>query len=281
MQIEKNKLYKCGSKKWLSKNIGNFKNISLKKLQNNNMFNCFNFKKINKPIQEPKKNLKIIHKNIHNILSQIDSPDYLFSKKEKSCIDKAKLHKENSYMVKMDIKSFYPNCQKKYIFKFFKNNLKMVSDVAFIISNIICYENALPYGSPLSPTLCFWAYKNMFDEIYEVAKENNLIFTLYVDDMCFSSNFPLNKKFHLRINYILKKYGHQLKNKKIKYYAKSQNKEITGVVINNKKELKVANRIRKKIISNKNSNNKSSLQGLINYSQQIEPNIFDGIKRYL
>ncbi|ORU21299.1 hypothetical protein ACC93_10175, partial [Francisella tularensis subsp. holarctica] len=46
----------------------------------------------------------------------------------------------------------------------------------------------LVQGSCVSQILSFYCNKEMFDEVYKYSKERNITFTLYVDDLSFSSS---------------------------------------------------------------------------------------------
>ena len=75
-----------------------------------------------RPYQKPFYNSKLefIHGRIKRFLQSIVVDEYLFSgQKGKSCIDKAKYHSENAnqYLVKLDIKKFFPSVTFKHIYK--------------------------------------------------------------------------------------------------------------------------------------------------------------------
>lgn len=89
----------------------------------------------------------------------------------------------------------------------------------------------------------------MFQEIYDVAIKYGCKYTVYVDDMTFSSMEPFEvKRMINEVDCILRKYGHRPKYKKVKYYPKGKNVPITGTIITGKHELKVPNRLQKKFM---------------------------------
>jgi RNA-directed DNA polymerase len=128
----------------------------------------------------------------------------------------------------------------------------------------------------------------MFNEIMILSEKNNLLFSLYVDDMAFSGGSYIPKNFHLQINQILKKYGHKIKNKKVKYYSKNQKKIITGCLITEDNKLKVLNKHRKSIVEllaeyrqDKEEYIYKRLIGKIQSAQQIEKSIFNESKKMI
>jgi hypothetical protein len=242
-------------------------------------------------IQTPYGELRKVHTNLFKLIRKIETPEYLFSgKKGLSYIDNAFYHKDNHYIVAMDIEKFYQNSRSEFVFRFFHHTMKMSADISYLLKGIVCYNNFIPTGSSLSQTLAYWAYSNVFNEINKIASESGVKFSLYVDDMTFSSKEKIISDFHLLIDAKLKKVGLHIKRKKLKYYSKNHCKIITGCTITPEHYIKVPNYIRKNIIdklesfSEKSSLSEveySSLLGSIVSAQQIESDIFKQTRRYL
>ncbi len=96
--------------------------------------------------------------------------------------------------------------------------------------------------------MAFYAYSDMFSEIADAAKQCGCKFTLYVDDMTFSSKEPFSPdRLRQMIDCILRKYGHKPKYPKVKYYAFSDYKPITGTIVTPEQTLAVPNRLQKTI----------------------------------
>jgi RNA-directed DNA polymerase len=135
-------------------------------------------------------------------------------------------------VISIDIRKFYENCSREYIYQFFKNSLHTSSDVAVILTTIVTLENKLPTGSPTSQIIAYYAYQKMFNEIHDIAEQYGCIFTLYVDDMTFSSILPFNtSQLKNKIDIELRRYSHKPKYSKIKYFSKKKHKVVTGVSI--------------------------------------------------
>ncbi|EQA55552.1 reverse transcriptase family protein [Leptospira kmetyi] len=244
-------------------------------------------------IQQPIGFNRFIHNRLHTLLSRILSPDFVFSgKKGFSHVDNALAHLNSKYAALMDIEGFYRNSKREYVFRFFLKKLEMASDIANILTNIVCFNDFIPTGSPLSQLIAYWAYSDMFEEIETVASSNNFIFSLFVDDLTFSSQDRIRHDFHLEINAILKSYRLNIKRKKLQYRSKNQTKIITGCAITPDNKIKVRNKHRVKYINNlqlllgSHQNRKDeklidSALGLISSLQAIEPQIFMESKRIL
>lgn len=142
----------------------------------------------------------------------------------------------------------YDNCTREPVYQFFVQKLKTSPGVAEILTNIITYNGGIPTGCPTSQIMAFYAYSDMFSEIFDLAKQHGCKFTLYVDDMTFSSKEPFSPhQLSQMIDRVLRKYGHKPKYPKVKYYGPSDYKPITGTVVTSEHSLAVPNGLQKTI----------------------------------
>lgn len=225
--------------------------LSIPKRQND-FYNVFPKKTKTKirTVQEPKEPLKASHKILNRLLMKADTPTYLFSgKKNLSYIDNAKYHLENKYFLKMDISDFYPSCSKEFVFRFFKYKLQMSDDLAWLIADLTTFHNKIPTGSPVSQTLAYWSYKDVFDEIAIFSNPAGLKFSLYVDDMVFSANSKIPNTIVPFARNKLGLSGLNLKRKKIRVYGNSDYKLITGCIISPQNQLLVPYKLSQSIFS--------------------------------
>ena len=163
----------------------------------------------------------------------------------------------------------------------------MEHDIAWLLTDLVTFSGKLPTGSPSSQIIVFWAYRDMFECIYNISNKYNCIFTLYVDDMTFSANQPITRQLRTEVAEVLKKYGLKAKVKKDRYYQGEDFKVITGVGIKNGKQF-VLNRHRKSIIEqykkctgNNDKRDIERLKGMMISARQIEPSIFQSIMNYI
>ena len=126
--------------------------------------------------------------------------------------------------------------------------MKTSPDVAKKLTDIITYNGGIPTGCPTSQIMAFYAYSDMFSEISDLAKQFGCKFTLYVDDMTFSSKEPFSPdQLSQMIDCVLRKYGHKPKYRKVRYYGPSDYKPITGTVVTPEHSLVVPNGLQKTI----------------------------------
>ena len=241
-------------------------------------------------IEAPKRELKIIQKRIKKELDYLIFPENVFSGiKGRSYIDNAYYHINSNYFIKMDLSKFFPNTNREKIYKFYKDKMKMKSDIAAILTDLssvditnmmsdevklfinekgIKHTNHLPSGSPISSILSYLANIDMFNELNSLAKKYNCIVSFYVDDIIFSSKYKISKSLINKTEKIINKYGQIVNLDKTKSYVTNDFKKITGCVIKNH-ELIIPNKTKYKIAKllkqdNYTQKEINSILGLIN-----------------
>ena len=292
-------LYNCSSKKKLEHRLKlNAGGASL--LENMIQYHKFSIPKKDstqlRDITAPADALKKVQRRILRLLQRIERPQWLISgERGKSYVDNGRAHINSTYMLAADIKSFYDNCQRDYAYRFFTERLKTAPDVAKLLTDIITYEGGIPTGCPTSQIMAYYAYERMFSEIAQVAERYGCIFTLYVDDMTFSSQTPFDpKRLKREVEIILLHYGHRLKASKVKYYGCDDAKPVTGTIITKEHRLATPNQLQKRIVTEfqalkeqandqaltlEDKSRYATLQGRIHAARNIEPGIFPEIHR--
>lgn len=248
-------LYKCGNKRRLEYLL-NLKKYDLNRINSIIKYNQFQRDKKGtdekRDILAPCRNLKLIQTRILSLINKLKRPDWLMSGEKGKCyIDNGKSHLLSNYVLTIDIKKFYDNCKREAVYRFFKDYLKTTGDVAGVLTDIVTYNHGIPTGCPTSQLIAYYAYRNMFKEINNIAQSYGCKFTLYVDDMTFSSIVPFkNKELANDIDIILRKYGHKPKYPKVRFYSKKYSKPITGTIVTYSHQLEVPNNLQKKIYEN-------------------------------
>lgn len=200
-------------------------------------------KKSGRLIQEPKKQLARAHQRMGNLLSRIETPDFLYSAvKGRSYILNAAQHDPNEPTVKIDICKFYPSARVQEVYHFFLNRMQCPGDVAGLLARLLTVDGHLPTGSSVSPILSYFAYENMFCEIYKLAVSRRCKMTCYVDDMVFTGSGATHKLYY-DLRPIVQRY--HLKIHKIRTFKAGQSKVITGVEITRRGMMLPRKQIRK------------------------------------
>lgn len=293
-------LYKCRSKKRLE-HILTLQEGDLRFVDASIRYHKFKIDKKGtsekRDITAPNYNLKQVQARILRLIQFIARPEWLISgEKGKSYIDNGKAHLDSNYFLAMDIRKFYDNCKRDYVYRFFHAVLQTSPDVAKILTDIVTYDGGIPTGCPTSQLIAYYAYQPMFEEISAVAKQFNCMFTLYVDDMTFSSGEPFSPStLRSKVDIVLRKYGHKPKYKKVKYYSKNDFKPITGTIVTADHTLEVPNSLQKRIyddfqtakefdstnLSPEQNEQVIALKGRLSAVHQIKPNKFPQITQII
>jgi RNA-directed DNA polymerase len=264
-------------------------------------------------IEPPDIQVKIIQTRIKNILKDVIIPENIFSGVPgRSYIQNAQIHKGNRYVYKIDLTAFFPNTSREKVYSFFRSKLETSSDIAEILTNLttinldqsntknideineffsskgIKIKNHLISGAPTSQILSYLVNKDMFDDLQHLSVLNNIIMSIYVDDITFSSSNKISYKFKESVFSIIKNYGHKMSKHKIKSYSSLYPKLITGIVISADGKLTVKNSLRLKIMKQlkilkadpDDISSRQKLRGLVTAAQQVDPNIFPAIRNF-
>ena len=136
-------------------------------------------------IEAPAARLKAFQSRLLDLLSRIELPEYLHSARPGySYLSNSVAHCDaQGCTITMDIDSFYQSVTVDRVAHFFEKWLKCSSDLSKTLAHLLCCDGHLATGSPASPLVSFWAYRDMFDAISNRARARGGLFTLYIDDM--------------------------------------------------------------------------------------------------
>lgn len=205
-----------------------------------------------------KKALKKINKMLSTSLitkenKNINYPiPYLHSSlKKRSYTTNAEFHKNNKYLLAIDIQNFYPSVSYGKIINFFRYELNLEKDIAEIYTALCTCPIDDPVVNPkkygigqglaTSPVLAYLSNYRMFNYIYKLAQKENIEMTVYVDDVIFSSDKEISQNFINKLFGIVKRNGLKIKKCKVKIYGPKQIKKITGLCITTGGKVKVPN----------------------------------------
>jgi len=253
MDFSKSKLYGLSNKKYLAELL-NLDKAQLKDVSSE--FVPYSFtskvKKKERILYNPNPEHKRVLKKIAKLISQVQLPDYAFGGvKGRNYIGNADVHKDNKFLLLIDISDFFPSTRDSYIYDLFHNKFQMSQDIAKIFTDLVSVPiekskgRYLPQGYPTSSIISLFAYIDMYEAIYKVAKSNNMKFSCYYDDLTLSSNKFIPKSMKKTISRIIEKYEFKVHPSKSKLVIKKFTK-VTGVILDNG-ELKVPKQLFEKL----------------------------------
>lgn len=259
--------------------------------QNKKPFMTYSHKSKNGKIRQitaPDELIKKPLRNLNNILQgAYDGRNEKFQiayKKGKNVKTGAEIHKNHKYVFNLDIHDFYPSCKKELVEKYIKFLFVDTYNGDFLkkeFLNAILQNDALFIGSPISGTLANAILSKSVYYLYNICKKYNIAFSIYADDITFSSDKFLSEKFVCSLfdiafsKYELEKYFSLNTKKSIGFIGAKR--KITGVAINENNELTVPRKyyrtLRTKInhlANGDTSINIQKLRGQIAYATMLD-----------
>lgn len=209
-----------------------------------------------RPINAPSARLKSVQSRLTYLLQSIATPDYLYAPAlRRSYVDNAACHLGSATIQAFDIVNYFPSCKENRVIWFFHRRMKCSPDVAAILRGIVTHKGSLPQGSPCSPILAYLCYQDMWNEIYEIAKQYNCRMSLYVDDLTISGE-SVPRRLAWEVETILHRHGHKSnQGKKHRRYMRPM--EVTGVIVD-RDRLIVPNRQHKRLVEVRSELKKST-----------------------
>ncbi len=239
---------------------------------------------ITAPHDELKEALQSLNSMFQYVFDKKNADFQVAYKKGKSIVDNAKIHKRKKFVYNVDLKDFFPSCNKKlvkqYVDFFFKNSFNSQTiEEEFL--DVILVDDALFIGSPISGTLANIIISKPVNYIKNITKGFNMEFSVYADDMTFSSDRFISKVLVENIfNTAFTQYSmddfFKLNDKK-SHGMTNIKRRITGVSINDKDELvtsrKFYRNIRTKLFKlsmGESSINVQKLRGQIAFASMVD-----------
>ena len=243
-------------------------------------------------INAPVLSLKIVQKWVlMNILYKIKTSPYTEGfKKDGSgspLVRCAKKHRNYLFVMKMDIKDFYPSIHRSKVFNEFVN-IGYNSIVSNLLTNICVLGDKLPQGAVTSAYLANLICRRLDFRIAGYCNKRDIVYTRYADDMFFSSdNMYVLKSIYGMIKKILKDEGFITNKNKTLFMTPKGHKRILGITINDNL-IKAPRDMKQKVralihyqISTGDYSQNEQLKGYISYINSIEKDYKDKIKTYI
>lgn len=202
----------------------------------------------------------------------------------KSIISNAAPHLKKRYIVKMDIKDFFPSITFNKIKNIFLG-LGMSESISDSLTNICTFQNQLPQGAPTSPYLANLVCIDMDKRISALCKKKKLTYTRYADDITISGDESVSWVISI-VNNIAKDYNFYLNDDKTVILKPGDRKRVTGIIVNEKLSVpkSISKDLRKNIYFIKKYGLKNHFDFLINSledEKQEMPKFLSSTEHYI
>ena len=131
---------------------------------------------------------KVLIRIRNRIILNANVPDYILAGRiGKSYLDNANEHKGSIMMLSEDISKFFDSIQFSYVSQLFKYFFCFPAEVSDLLAKLCTCQGCLVQGSPVSGDIANLIFYEKEPSIVNVAKELNLKYTRYYDDIYVSS----------------------------------------------------------------------------------------------
>lgn len=145
-------------------------------------------------ISAPNDSLKEIQNVIKMILeNSLESLNINFNnsvqafQKSKSIFTNAQIHRNQRFVLHLDIKDFFDSIHFGRVSSLFKR-MGASQNMAYFLANICCYNKKLPQGAPTSPLLANLIARRLDRDLLKISHKFHFRYTRYADDLVFSSS---------------------------------------------------------------------------------------------
>lgn len=187
---------------------------------------------------------------------------------KKSILDNASPHLGNRFLVKMDIKDFFPSVTLNRVIMVFRN-FGYHKRLSYALAALCCKDGSLPQGSPTSPILSNIIAKRLDKRIMGFAKTTGLVYTRYADDITLSGDVITLS--HIRfIERIIREEGFEPNLSKTQLLGPGVKKVITGVSVSSEKAT-IPKNMKRRIRQEAYYIKRFGLKGHIKHESIIDP----------
>ena len=204
-------------------------------------------------ITAPHKDMRNALREVNKILTATyDHRNYDWQvgyKKGKNIKSNIEIHRDNQFLVNLDIKDFYPSCKRILVEKYIRFMFRNVNiDLKDEFLDIILDEDtdALFIGSPISGTLANVIVSKPAEYMKRILAKTGKVISVYADDITVSTNVKMSKTYIRNVfkrafeEYSLEEY---FKINPKKTVGRSRHRRrVTGLILNDKDQVSVPRR---------------------------------------
>lgn len=153
--------------------------------------------------------------------------------KGRSIVTNAGTHLNAEYLLKMDIKNFFPSIPIARVISIFQI-LGYPHYISFMLASLCCLHGKLPQGSATSPTISNIVTKRMDRRLVALSKKYELSYSRYADDLTFSGKH-ISVKFIQIVREVVEGERFEVNQSKTRLVRGTGKKIVTGISVNGRK----------------------------------------------
>ena len=236
-------------------------------------------------IEAPDEELKAMQRRILRLLYQLASSPYAHGFTiGRGIVSNAGMHTGKAYIVKLDLKNFFPSITREMIFEQLTGSGIVTENNRSRIETILklcLLEDRLPQGAPTSPAISNFVCRKLDFTLAKLAMRHRMNYTRYADDLTFSGDSGACYRLIPVIRHIIEQYGFRVNERKVNVLKRHQRQTVTGLVVNQAGMTSIPRRKRLKlrafmhhIITGKipmNEFNDAKLKGHVSLIQMANP----------
>ncbi|MEI2694063.1 MAG: reverse transcriptase family protein [Saprospiraceae bacterium] len=152
----------------------------------------------------------------------------------RTILTNARAHINCKYLVKLDFSDFFHQIDAVRLDQMFENQFPgFEKELCKLLNGLFLYKGRLAMGAPTSPVLSNFAMLETDGKLMDFTHSNQLNYTRYADDLCFSSEQEIGSALITGIKDILSSFNYKLNPDKFIVYQPEEEKQITGLIIEN------------------------------------------------
>lgn len=248
-------------------------------------------------ISHPARDLKLLQQWLATrLLSVLPIHDCVYSYRSGvSVTHHAARHRNNNYLLRIDIKDFFPSISRQDVYSLLVENKDrynpvLTDDDIDLVVKLACKGSAITIGAPSSPAISN-AILYYFDSTCATrATELSATYTRYADDIFFSTNEPnILSGVLVEVRELLNRLPWpklQINNAKTIFTSKKRRRVVTGLVLSSTNEVSIG-RDKKRyvrsllhnfILGTLSETDISYLKGYLSYAVSVEPKFLGALK---
>jgi retron-type reverse transcriptase len=187
-------------------------------------------------IHAPRVALKVIQKWFgEHVANALSFDDTVFGfVRGRSAVQGAAVHCGAKWIYSIDIENFFPSTPESLVTRAL-GELGYPQHGAELISKLCCYKGNLAQGSPASPVISNLVFKEVDQDLRDLAARHGVRYTRYADDLVFSGVGSMPQKVPHEVRVKVASHGWTISEGKEHYAERPQRLKVYGLLVHGEK----------------------------------------------